>query len=200
MVKKNNPWVSIADLFSSVTLVVLLLFVMGLVAPRMFVEQQRKEIMNQYTSDLADFESKGQIRIYADKSLVEFTSVTFQQGSALLSNDAKKLAQALAAKLKQSMDENPRLEMLIEGHTDPAVVRATTYRGGYFENNIQLSSLRAINVREELLKTMGQEYSSRIGVAGYGETRLKNTEDVFSPDNRRVEVRFFWEGRNSETK
>lgn len=200
MGKKGNPWISIADLFSSVVLVVLLLFVMALIAPKVSLEQHRKQIMNQYTSDMTNYTEKGQLRVYADKSLLEFTSVTFEQGSALLSKDAKALAKALAVKLKQNMDEHPKLEVLIEGHTDPALVRSTVNRGGYFQNNIQLSSLRAINVRDALLNAMGPGYDRRVGVAGYGETRLKDTVNVYSPDNRRIEVRFFWDGTNTINK
>jgi len=198
MVKKGNPWIPIADLFSSVVLVVLLLFVMASISPKYTAEQKRVQVMHQFTAQLNDYEAKGQLRVYVDKSILEFTSVTFASGSALLTEDTSALVRDLAVKLKQSMLENPALEVLIEGHTDPAVVRATINRGGYFQNNIQLSALRAINVREGLLQHMGQEFASRIGVAGYGETRLKNTEDVYSADNRRIEIRLLWEGRDGK--
>ena len=69
---------------------------------------------------------------------------------------------------------------------------------GYFENNIQLSTLRAANVREALLNDMGKEYSNRIGVAGYGETRLKNKVDPLSAENRRIEIRILWNGKEDK--
>ena len=67
-----------------------------------------------------------------------------------------------------------------------------------FEDNIQLSTLRAANVRKELLASMGKEYANRIGVAGYGDTRLKNTEQPVSPDNRRIEIRLLWKGQSAQ--
>ena len=76
--------------------------------------------------------------------------------------------------------------------------KSVVNRGGYFENNIQLSTLRAANVREALLNDMGKEYSNRIGVAGYGETRLKNKVDPLSAENRRIEIRILWNGKEDK--
>lgn len=192
---KRNPWISIADLLSSVVLVVLLLFVMAAIAPKYSEEMARNRIMSRFNDDLAGYESTGQLRIYVDKSILEFTSVTFDQGSAKLSKNTNALVKDLAKNLKKTMEEHPKMEVLIEGHTDPMPVAKVSNVGGYYENNIQLSSLRAANVREELLKAMGSSFAKRIGVAGYGETRLKNTKDKFSAENRRIEIRILWKGQ-----
>lgn len=193
---KRNPWISIADLLSSVVLVVLLLFVMAALAPKYSIEMQRNKIMSQFNTDLNDYALRGQLRIYVDKSILEFTSVTFEQGSAKLNDNTHAMVENIATKLKQYMDEHPSMEVLIEGHTDPMPVNAVRNVGGYYENNIQLSSLRAANVRSALLQYMhDKEFAKRIGVAGYGETRLKNTKDVYSPENRRIEIRILWDGR-----
>lgn len=192
---KRNPWISIADLLSSVVLVVLLLFVMAAIAPKYSEEMARNRIMSRFNDDLAGYESTGQLRIYVDKSILEFTSVTFDQGSAKLSQNTNALVKDLAKNLKKTMEEHPKMEVLIEGHTDPMPVAKVSNVGGYYENNIQLSSLRAANVREELLKAMGSGFAKRIGVAGYGETRLKNTKDKFSAENRRIEIRILWKGQ-----
>lgn len=193
---KRNPWISIADLLSSVVLVVLLLFVMSVVGPKYSIEMQRNKIMSQFNTELTDYEMKGQLRVYVDKSILEFTSVTFEQGSARLNANTNALVKDIAVKLEQYMKEHPAMEILIEGHTDPAKVISVSNVGGYYANNIQLSSLRAANVREALLGYMTQkDFSKRIGVAGYGETRLKNTKDKYSAENRRIEIRILWDGR-----
>ena len=192
---KRNPWISIADLLSSVVLVVLLLFVMAAIAPKYSAEMTRQRVMSRFNTNLADYESAGQLRIYVDKSILEFTSVTFDQGSAILNESTTSLVKDLSKNLKKIMEENPKLEVLIEGHTDPMPVTQVMNVGGYYENNIQLSSLRAANVRESLLNAMGNGYAKRIGVAGYGDTRLKNTKDKYSSENRRVEIRILWDGK-----
>lgn len=196
METKRNPWISIADLLSSVVLVVLLLFVMAALAPKYSIEMQRLKMMSQFNTDLNDYALKGQLKVYVDKSILEFTSVTFDQGSAKLNDNTNALVEDIAVKLKQYMAEHPSMEILIEGHTDPMPVTALRNVGGYYENNIQLSSLRAANVRSALLNYLGKgDYSKRIGVAGYGETRLKDTVNVYSAENRRIELRILWDGR-----
>lgn len=192
---KRNPWISIADLLSSVVLVVLLLFVMSVVGPKYSIEMQRNKIMSQFNTELTDYEMKGQLRVYVDKSILEFTSVTFEQGSARLNANTNALVKDIAVKLEQYMKEHPAMEILIEGHTDPAKVISVSNVGGYYANNIQLSSLRAANVRESLLNVMGKGFAKRIGVAGYGDTRLKNTKDKYSAENRRIEIRILWDGK-----
>ena len=192
---RRNPWISIADLLSSVVLVVLLMFVMAAIAPKYSEEMAQSRIMSRFNDDLADYESKGQLRVYVDKSILEFTSVTFDQGSAKLSKNTNALVQDLAKNLKKTMDEHPKMEVLIEGHTDPMPVSKVSNVGGYYADNIQLSSLRAANVREELLKAMGRDFAKRIGVAGYGDTRLKNTKNKYSEENRRIEIRILWDGK-----
>lgn len=191
---KRNPWISIADLLSSVVLVVLLLFVMAAIAPKYTQELARNRIMSKFDSDLNKYESSGQLKVRIDESILEFTAVTFDQGSASLSGKTNNLVKDIAVKLKDYMQEHPKMEILIEGHTDPATVKSVSNVGGYYADNIQLSSLRAANVRKALLNHMGNDYAKRIGVAGYGETRLKNTKDKYSAENRRIEIRILWDG------
>ena len=198
MKNKSNQWISIADLLSSVVLILLLLFVMASIGPKYTKEAQRITMMNQINTALHDYESKGQIKVHMEQGILEFTSVTFPSGSAQLGTDTNALVKELAVKLKHYMDEHKMMEVLIEGHTDPSAVREVVNRGGYFENNIQLSTLRAANVREALLNDMGKEYSNRIGVAGYGETRLKNKVDPLSAENRRIEIRILWNGKEDK--
>lgn len=195
---KRNPWISTTDLFSSVVLVVLLLFVMAEIIPKFTQEAQRRDMMEKIETALTVYEQQGQVKVHTETGMLEFTSVTFDSGSAELTPKTKLLVKDLSENLIGYMAENPMLELLIEGHTDPAAIYAVINRGGYFEDNIQLSTLRAANVRKELLASMGKEYANRIGVAGYGDTRLKNTEQPVSPDNRRIEIRLLWKGQSAQ--
>ena len=189
---EKNPWIPIADLLSSVVLVLLLLFTMAVIVPRFTQETQKREAITQLQGALHDYEVKGLVKVHMESGMLEFTDVTFDKGSALLNDKFIPVIKEVASILIANMDKNPKMQILIEGHTDPAVVFATVNKGGYFENNIQLSALRASNVRGYLLQSMGEAYVNRIGIAGYGETRLKNKDDIMASENRRVEIRMLW--------
>ena len=194
--KQRSPWISISDMLSGVVLILLLLFVMATIIPQYSAETEKQEMMNQINQALQTYQEAGQIKVHIDTGMLEFTSVTFDSGSAVLTPNAMNAVKDLSANLKAHMDKHERMEVLIEGHTDPAAINNVMNRGGYFSDNIQLSTLRAANVRAVLLGYLGKEYSGRIGVAGYGETRLKNTVNPLSAENRRIEIRILWNGKS----
>ena len=196
--RRNNPWISISDLLSSVVLILLLMFVLAAVLPQYSQEAQKREMMSKIGEALQEYQERGQVQVHLDTGMLEFTSVTFPSGSAELSEEALAAVKDFSEQLKIYMLENPKMTVLIEGHTDPAAVSKVINKGGYFENNVQLSTLRAANVRSALLKNIGQEYAQRIGVAGYGETRLKNTDNPLSAENRRIEIRILWNGQDDK--
>ena len=196
--RKSNPWISISDLLSSVVLVLLLLFIMASIMPKYNQENQRRQMMTQIDQSLQAYED--QVHVDTKSGILEFSEVTFDSGSAIINPRTREILRQLATELKMYMDQNKNMGLMIEGHTDPSPVTISRLvdRGGFFTNNIQLSTLRAANVREELLKTMGKEYAKRIGAAGYGETRLKNSEQPQSPENRRIELRIMWNEKSEE--
>ena len=193
--KRNNPWISISDLLSSVVLILLLMFVLAAILPQYTQEAEKREMMNRISAALQEYQDNGQVRIHLETGILEFTSVTFPSGSAEVSLAALKAIKDFSEQLKAYMVDNPKMEVLIEGHTDPAPVSSVRNKGGYFDNNVQLSTLRAANVRDALLNNSGKEYAERIGVAGYGETRLKNKENPLAEENRRIEIRILWKGQ-----
>ena len=69
MKNKSNPWISIADLLSSVVLILLLLFVMASIGPKYTKEAQRITMMNQINTALHDYESKGQIKVHMEQGI-----------------------------------------------------------------------------------------------------------------------------------
>ncbi len=196
--KRNNPWISISDLLSSVVLILLLMFVLAAILPQYTQEAEKREMMNRISAALQEYQAGGQVRVHSDTGILEFTSVTFSSGSAELSSATLKAIKDFSEPLKDYMVENPKMEVLIEGHTDPAPVSSVRNKGGYFDNNVQLSTLRAANVRDALLNNIGKEYAKRIGVAGYGETRLKNKDNPLSEENRRIEIRILWKGQDDD--
>lgn len=196
--RQRSPWISISDLLSGVVLILLLMFVMAAIIPQYTAEAERQDMMMQIDEALKEYQDRGQIKVHVETGMLEFTSMTFESGSALLAADTMRAVGELAKELKTYMDTHERMEVLIEGHTDPAAISQLMNRGGYFSDNIQLSTLRAANVRSALLSHMGNEYAKRIGVAGYGETRLKNAENPLSSENRRIEIRILWNGGNGQ--
>ena len=198
MQHKRNPWVSIADLLSSVVLILLLLYVMASIVPKFTQEAKQNDMMKQLQDALTEYEDKGQLQVHIDTGTLEFTSITFESGSAEVTGDTKKLISDLAQKVKLYMDTQEKMEILVEGHTDPAVIHDVLNRGGYFADNVQLSTLRAANVRKEMLANMGSQYAQRIGVSGYGDTRLKNKDNPLSAENRRIEIRILWNGQENK--
>lgn len=198
MKQQSNPWISISDLLSSVVLILLLLFIMASIVPKFSMDSQRLEMMNQINLALKEYEKEGLVKVHRESGVLEFTSVTFDQGSAQLNSNTEHLVEEMSKKLQVYLKEKPNLEILIEGHTDPSAVHNVVNIGGYYDSNIQLSALRAINVRNTLLRHVGAEYSGRIGVACYGETRLKNKDNPMASENRRVEIRLLWSNTDNK--
>ena len=190
--RRNDLWISISDLLSSVVLVVLLVFLLTISLPQ---ETQKLEMMNKINAALQEYQERGQIKVHLETGTFEFTSVNFNSGSAQLPGTSLAAIKDFSEQLKIYMSENPKMELLIEGHTALEPVSPVITKDDYFGNNIQLSTLRAANFRSALLDNIGQEYAQRVSIAGYGETRLKNTEKPSSEENRRIEVRIILDGQ-----
>jgi len=75
-------------------------------------------------------------------------------------------------------------QVRVEGHTDNVPLS-----GGPYKTNWGLSTMRATNVAEVLIRQSNID-PSRMSVLGYGETRprLPNTSDANRRQNRRVEI------------
>ena len=197
-ISRRNPWITVADLLSSVVLILLLLYVLAVIIPQFTQENRQRNMMLQIDAALKEYEERGQVEVHLETGTLEFTSLTFDSGSAELTPATNAMVGDLSRLLAEYMASEPMMEILVEGHTDPAVVGTVLNKGGYFADNVQLSTLRAANVRAALLKYLGADYAGRIGVAGYGETRLKNKENPLSAENRRIEIRILWHGADDK--
>ena len=195
----HNPWTSIADLLSGFVVVLLLLFVTAALLPHFqqkaeaqVREETRRDVMVRLAGLMKPAETQGLVRVDVDQRIVEFSDVSFKNGSACLTDPASAAVKAIAPLLADQLRADRSLVIQVEGHADPADVRRLVKSCGYFDNNTQLSALRATNVREIIAADAGGAARQRLPVTGWGSDRLRNTVDVFAPENRRVELHLVW--------
>ena len=100
MKQQSNPWISISDLLSSVVLILLLLFIMASIVPKFSMDSQRLEMMNQINLALKEYEKEGLVKVHRESGVLEFTSVTFDQGSAQLNSNTEHLVEEMSKKLR----------------------------------------------------------------------------------------------------
>ena len=107
--------------------------------------------------------------------------VRFRSGSTRVDQESKMVLNDLAEKLKQ----NPRVKLLVEGHTDSVPMK----EGARFRDNKELSTARANGVVAELVK-MGVN-PTQLTAAGRGDTMPKfqdeNDSEEIRSMNRRTE-------------
>ncbi len=107
--------------------------------------------------------------------------VRFRSGSTRVDQESQMVLNDLATKLKQ----NPRVKLLVEGHTDSVPMK----EGARFRNNQELSTARANQVVAELVK-MGVS-PTQLTAAGRGDTMPKfqdeNDSEEIRAMNRRTE-------------
>ena len=61
--RRNDLWISISDLLSSVVLVVLLVFLLTTPLPQ---ETQKLEMMNKINAALQEYQERGQIKVHLE--------------------------------------------------------------------------------------------------------------------------------------
>lgn len=101
----------------------------------------------------------------------------FETGSSDIAKESEPELERLAVILK----ENPKLEIILEGHTDDV---------GKIETNLELSLARANSVKQYLIEA-GKIPSNRILTMGYGSKKpvVENSSDENRAKNRRVVFR-----------
>lgn len=114
--------------------------------------------------------------VVADYRYQTDITVYFAFDSAELTERAQRDLRALGRAL--SSPELRPYRYMIAGHTDAK---------GSEEYNQELSMRRAEAVRSHLIETYGVD-EGRLLVAGWGYSQLKNPDDPYAAENRRVEV------------
>ena len=104
--------------------------------------------------------------------VLEFAA-QFEKGKTELSEDAKFVLHDLA----KVLNAHENIKLSIEGHTSAE---------GDADFNQKLSEARAKAAVDFLVNREGIS-ESRLAYEGFGSTKLKNTEDPNSTENRRIE-------------
>jgi len=145
------------------------------------LESIRKEIDQQIASK--NLQNVVQTAVSESGLEVSFNSgIVFDSGRAVIRPEAE---QTLDSVLRELAPYSRKYSFAVEGHTDPAPI----VKGGLFASNWELSSARAITVRQRL---EGAGISrTRIRVEGYAETKPLAEEQLkgLSPDERRARHR-----------
>jgi chemotaxis protein MotB len=210
---EHNPWIPIADLLAGFVFVFLLMFVTASLRIMWLQEKQRAETQAREEARIAarastfdgvanglkEYENRGLIGVDRSRAIVSLTDLSFERGSACLSPAAKEAVTVLAERLTRIGTDAADVTVYVEGHTDPTPVPFLTNSCGWFENNIQLATLRAANVQAVLLGVTGAIWERRTAVAGYGSSRLLDDSNPTAAINRRVELRFVWPDATAET-
>ncbi len=105
--------------------------------------------------------------------------VLYKKGDDKISKDGKSALDVIADIFKK----NPKMDVLVEGHTDPDPVRRTRYK---FKDNWGLSSARAINAVRYLIKqgVSGKQLSGAGRADQYTTGELMEGKDVHAYDRR----------------
>lgn len=125
------------------------------------------------------------VKYDAERGMLRFASdLTFDSGSIVVKEDAKRALSALAEVLKAS--SAMQYEVVVEGHTDSQRISSGTARN--HPTNRHLSAHRAIAVIDVL--GSGGVTWGRMMAAGWGEFRpvVTNNSNGNTPANRRVEI------------
>lgn len=110
---------------------------------------------------------------------VELDTITFDFGSAAISESAIPQLEGVAGAIERLLDDNPAETFLIEGHTDAV---------GSDEANLALSDQRAESVAAALTNVFGIPPENLV-TQGYGERYLKIETQEPEQENRRVVMR-----------
>ena len=132
-------------------------------------------LRNRTTRSLTTAERETIVSIAQKKPSIDL-EVNFEYNSATIASKAQTQVTALGQALS-SADLKGRT-IIVAGHTDT--------KGGESFNQ-GLSERRADAVKRFLSEKYGIDASNLVTV-GYGKTRLKNSSDPFSGENRRVQV------------
>jgi flagellar motor protein MotB len=205
MAQGHNHWIPVADLLSAFVVVCLLLFVSAAIKPVIedrtqflqaqergaTLEQQRTRRFVNLKERLVEAENAGILAVDPANRTIEFQDLSFESGSACLSQPAQNALLLIKELVLEDLSADQSLNIYLEGHTDPVPVGNVRRACGIFENNTQLSTLRASNVRDLLIEGV-EHHRSRMPVTGWGPDRLRNVAQPTSPANRRVELKWHW--------
>lgn len=108
----------------------------------------------------------------------------FESGSSAIKNEGLEMVSLIGEVLSMLP---PQLRIGIEGHTDSSFMRQ---KGSQLDGNWRLSTLRALNVLENM--NLAPEQLKRVVVLGYGPNLpLEKKSETETSSNRRVSIRIY---------
>ena len=140
------------------------------------IKDEINGVFNSYTeSGLSLEERSGNLYVVTSEPM------NYRSGSARLSRDQRNALEALA----ETMKKNPKIKILVEGHTDDKKM----IEGAAYADNWELSTARALNVVRKLVRE-GVD-PSQLSVAGQGDTMPVGDNETSDGrgKNRRVGVK-----------
>lgn len=147
-------------------------------------EQEVENIRNAVTKALTGFTDKGlKVETRDGKVYVSMESkLMFASASWEVSEQGKQAVKELA----KVLEENPDLDILVEGHTDNDAYKGRTD----IKDNWDLSVMRATAIVKLLLKEGPAIDPARVEACGHGEyaPRVPNTSAANKAANRRTEI------------
>lgn len=213
MKQKSNPFMSISDLMAGVTAVVMLFLVVSALQV-VAVKQEQDEERRKNEATMNDLAEKHRNRVLdallkirqevENRSLQNFIAIdtvenvislsenSFPEASACIDPKVNDILREISPILVDVlMDSTLDVSIQFEGHTDPRGIRSDNNACARFDDNYSLSACRAREARKVVLASVKNDrsISRKISVVGYGPDRLKNEENKFAPENRRVEIR-----------
>lgn len=108
----------------------------------------------------------------------------FDSGQAEVKPEGRELLRQLAETLKAVSDQ----EIRIEGHTDNVPIKGRLRNK--FPTNLELSTVRALNIMRYLIDVIGGVPAEKMTAVGYADTRPVATNDTPEgrQENRRIEI------------
>ena len=208
MKDKPNEWVSISDLMSGVMAVVMLLLVMSVLQKTYSDSKHQQEseqgiaakkkvldnMLNSLQSSVANQSVSNIVAFDIENSKITLKESVFERGSACITPTAKSALNEVQNKVNEFLLSNPTATVVIEGHTDSAIVTAPvtdiTRFCTVYDDNFTLSAARAREARKVLIGKLSEKETRRLIVAGYGDSQPLDNLNSEDPKNRRVEIQF----------
>lgn len=152
-------------------------------------ETIEKKIINKIYSQVSGLTN---VKVDTLSKKIYIKTTTFKKGSACVrdTNTVREIAYAIDSVFKITEFQGKELIFFVEGYADASPIKRKICSCGCFSNNDELSFYRAYNVRNLIIKFLGEEYENRIFFSGYGDKMLLDTVNKYSEVNRRVEIRF----------
>jgi flagellar motor protein MotB len=192
---------SLTDMMTSLAVIFILLLVAKLNHEATRTERSMTFVVDQLESQKMfnggeKMRRDGDVIVVAiPQELMSFKQATAARGGADLSPQGKEYLRNTVPKLASVLcrdDVRSKIDaILVEGHSDRKGFGKATEQADK-EENLKLSQQRSMSVVEESLTILGDNrgcFLELLSATGRGDAKPLNVTDIYSPENRRVELR-----------